>query len=531
MGAALAAAARKLAMQLAKKLLKDKMNGKNPEGKMLKIILAIVAGVVIFAFLLITILFNQYNNIICRGIMKNVVESCPRPFIDEKVTKSTAALAKYQRDKLIDETLEGERFRGSAESLREGSVPLTEAELIMLIMEQLDSEVRGIVGYKDSAYHEGGEYADSNYGKTLKNAMLKEGRVWDLVTNKEMTHYFMDQRLRVWQCYWAGGACGAGGIGYEKLVPETYENVPVQFYWVDVCDEEKCWKKKKPTYMTIYEMLTGYYEVSLYQGRPNGKEEYMKRLGEVLQDNLYNKFPQQPPGNFELFETGWILPMEKGTYNFAGQGSSQDYGDRDTGIEGASKDHKGVDFGTGGKSNIPIYAMKDGIVAGIGTGEASGGTIVIDHQNGFFTHYQHLQHHQILVKPGQVVSQGQMIGAAGDVGVGGAIHLHWEVCKSTGRTYGRDLPNPSQRSVRCSNSIDPASEEVGITLTATGQTADKQAAAAAFFAANEAKARNGEKVLMPGFVSPTAGGGLGSVSAKYESSGDPGICVHNASDP
>lgn len=81
------------------------------------------------------------------------------------------------------------------------------------------------------------------------------------------------------------------------------------------------------------------------------------------------------------------------------------------------------------KCGTPIYAAAGGTVQSrIGYASVSGNYVRILHPNGVVTLYAHLS--KILVKPGQKVSQGQVIGYMGNTGytVGRTgCHLHFEV--------------------------------------------------------------------------------------------------------
>lgn len=94
--------------------------------------------------------------------------------------------------------------------------------------------------------------------------------------------------------------------------------------------------------------------------------------------------------------------------------------------------HEGVDL----KAPIgsKIFACADGIVYRVHTDESThnyGIHVRIDHQNGYKTVYAHLQ--QPLVRLGQVVCGGQLIGLADDTGNSYGSHLHLTV-KYTGAT-------------------------------------------------------------------------------------------------
>ena len=87
--------------------------------------------------------------------------------------------------------------------------------------------------------------------------------------------------------------------------------------------------------------------------------------------------------------------------------------------------HTGIDFV--GKKGTPIYATADGrIINGDGL-TGYGITVTIDHGNGYQTLYAHLS--KKLVRPGQKVKRGEVIGYMGCSGLSSGTHLHYEVIK------------------------------------------------------------------------------------------------------
>ena len=91
------------------------------------------------------------------------------------------------------------------------------------------------------------------------------------------------------------------------------------------------------------------------------------------------------------------------------------------------KMHKGIDIAR--PSNKKIMAADNGVVVSAGWGgNAYGNKIVINHQNGFETIYQHLA--SISVHAGQTVSKGSAIGIMGATGDATGVHLHFEVYKN-----------------------------------------------------------------------------------------------------
>ena len=78
-------------------------------------------------------------------------------------------------------------------------------------------------------------------------------------------------------------------------------------------------------------------------------------------------------------------------------------------------------------TGAPVAAADGGFVSFVGRGWNSGygNHIIIDHGNGYTTLYAHLN--SIYVSPGENVTRGQQIGAAGNTGNSTGPHLHFEI--------------------------------------------------------------------------------------------------------
>lgn len=103
------------------------------------------------------------------------------------------------------------------------------------------------------------------------------------------------------------------------------------------------------------------------------------------------------------------------------------FGSRNTGIAGASTNHKGIDIG-GVYYNSTVYAAKAGTVIISTYNSVRGNYVVISHGSGNTTTYQHLS--KRLVSVGAVVKQGDKIGITGSSGVGSGPHLHFEITEN-----------------------------------------------------------------------------------------------------
>ncbi|MEM6735586.1 MAG: M23 family metallopeptidase [Bacteroidota bacterium] len=89
--------------------------------------------------------------------------------------------------------------------------------------------------------------------------------------------------------------------------------------------------------------------------------------------------------------------------------------------------HEGTDFSL--PTGSPVYATGDGkVVATVSKFNGYGKYIKIKHGFGYQTLYAHLS--QFLVRPGQLVKRGQVIGYSGNTGGSTAPHLHYEVIKN-----------------------------------------------------------------------------------------------------
>lgn len=87
--------------------------------------------------------------------------------------------------------------------------------------------------------------------------------------------------------------------------------------------------------------------------------------------------------------------------------------------------HRGTDLKA--KMNTPIYATADAIVewAGFHKSSGYGNLIILEHVYGFKSYFGHLN--KIVIKSGQFVKKGQLIGYTGNTGMSNGPHLHYEI--------------------------------------------------------------------------------------------------------
>lgn len=99
------------------------------------------------------------------------------------------------------------------------------------------------------------------------------------------------------------------------------------------------------------------------------------------------------------------------------------FGYRSDPFNGRRAFHRGVDIvAPAGKE---VFATGDGIVTRAGRAQSLGNAVFISHGFGFSTRYGHMS--RLLVKVGQKVTRGEVIGLVGSTGRATGTHVHYEV--------------------------------------------------------------------------------------------------------
>ncbi len=171
-----------------------------------------------------------------------------------------------------------------------------------------------------------------------------------------------------------------------------------------------------------YDTLYGYVNSNLAIGAARKLDNIKSRMyhQSVSYDELFDMARNKSD---MLAHIPAILPLKQTAIKFI----SSSFGHRPDPIYKVTKFHYGVDFSA--RMGTEVYATGDGVVT---TVEHSmwgyGNMVVIDHDYGYITRYAHLQ--KAVVKKGQKVKRGQLIGYVGNSGKTTGVHLHYEVRKN-----------------------------------------------------------------------------------------------------
>ena len=130
-------------------------------------------------------------------------------------------------------------------------------------------------------------------------------------------------------------------------------------------------------------------------------------------------------GSGQVSSSGWLTPV-------SGYRITSVFGMRWHPVHGGYRMHNGVDMAC--SQGTPIYATRSGQVTTATYEKNAGYYVSINHGDGFSSVYMHMTHY--VVKSGNYVSQGQLIGYVGSTGASTGPHLHF------GISYNGSYVNP-----------------------------------------------------------------------------------------
>ena len=205
-----------------------------------------------------------------------------------------------------------------------------------------------------------------------------------------------------------------------KVVVEKYvvEDKTIDYKTIYEYDDEQYVGYVK----TIQEGSNGLQRVSQRVKIVNGSTVYVEPKGkEVLKssvDEIIIKGEKIKPNVGDI--NNWAWPSESGWTTTDG------YSWRINPVTGVRGFHYGIDIaGTG--YNSAIYSANNGTVMKIGTRDDYGNYIIINHNNGYYTMYAHMNKFYPGLKVGDTVLRGQQIGYVGSSGWSTGPHIHFEV--------------------------------------------------------------------------------------------------------
>ena len=144
-------------------------------------------------------------------------------------------------------------------------------------------------------------------------------------------------------------------------------------------------------------------------------------------DSITANLPQQKTDSVDNKQKQWISSYPSITYPLKSIKVTSPYGYRRDPFTGKLSWHNGLDLRA---KNEPAYAMMDGIVEKIGYVNRSGNYVTLRHGN-FYISYCHLS--SIIVRKGEYVYPGIIVGVTGNTGRSTGSHLHL-TCKKDGKS-------------------------------------------------------------------------------------------------
>ena len=135
-------------------------------------------------------------------------------------------------------------------------------------------------------------------------------------------------------------------------------------------------------------------------------------------DSIMMNLPQQKTDSVDNKQKQWISSYPSITYPLKSIKITSPYGYRRDPFTGKLSWHNGLDLRA---KNEPAYAMMNGIVEKVGYDNRSGNYVTLRHGN-YHVSYCHLS--SIIVRKGEYVYPGIIVGVTGNTGRSTGSHLH-----------------------------------------------------------------------------------------------------------
>ena len=171
-----------------------------------------------------------------------------------------------------------------------------------------------------------------------------------------------------------------------------------------------------------YKDLTGYNNSDLIISTANKIDQITKQL--YIQSKSFDDIIELAKNKKDMLAaTPAIQPVSNKDLSRMASG----YGYRIHPIYKTRKLHTGMDFAA--KTGTPIYATGNGKIEKVKKSRRGyGNYVIINHGYGYKTLYAHMS--KYIVRKGQKVKRGDVIGYVGNTGMSMAPHLHYEVHKN-----------------------------------------------------------------------------------------------------
>ncbi len=171
-----------------------------------------------------------------------------------------------------------------------------------------------------------------------------------------------------------------------------------------------------------YKKLEGYQNSILIIETTKKIDQLSKQV--VIQSKSFDDVIEQAKRKEDMLAS---IPAIQPVANKDLKRMASGYGYRIDPIYKTRKFHAGMDFSA--PTGTPIYSTGDGKVTRADSRSSGYGRHVrIDHGYGYLTLYGHMS--KILVRPGQTIKRGEIIGYVGNTGKSVGPHLHYEVHKN-----------------------------------------------------------------------------------------------------